>query len=586
MRPSRGEFRRGAAYGVGYLDPRLFWARPTSTYVFCWVLALLGELWAFPAYAEAYRLEPGDVIGIIVQGEPALSSSPEGLTIGPDGCFSFPYAGIVEAAGKTCSEVADAIRQALIDQKIVIAPHVTVYVVSYRLAVTVLGFVQQPGRIPIYSDQVKLSEALAAAGGVMPDIGDPSRVIVTRADRTTEEVDLQAILRGEVPEPLLHDGDTVSVPRTQWQVTVAGFVRNPGVYPLQQGDRVSTAIARAGGGTFDPSTGTPLSDETMITLIRADGTTLTVNAAQDDPEAQDPLLKPGDAIYLPESRQFYSVLGLVANPGCSRLRPGDKVSDALARCGGPLFPLSATDRQPLPDLQHALLYRADGTVMHLDLRPLFERNVPFDDLPLQAGDVLVIPETRNQVLVLGYVKSPGNYEFRPGDTVRTALAMAGDVLTEQGSANHVVIRHADGTKETLDLEGTDPPLQPGDQVNVPFHAERVTVIGRVMNPGMYNWHEGDRVVDMLAQANGQQPGANVGGFRREKGHPYHIIVLRRINGEDQVMHVDLRPFLSFGDWSANPEVQPGDVVFVPPKGSFDLQSVVQSLLLLWRSLSL
>ena len=540
-----------------------------------------------PARAQEYRLSPGDVVGVIVQGEPTLSSAAAGLTIGPDGRFAFPYAGSVLAEGKTCAEVADSIRRALIDQQIVTDPQITVFVVRFVVGAPVLGYVAKPGMVPIQHDRTRVSEVIAAVGGVIPDQGDDTRVTVTRADGTVIEVDLEAVLAGRAPDVMLVDGDTVYVPRTQWEVTVAGYARNPGVYPLHDGDRVSTVLAKAGGIAVGTGAGNPIGDPTNINVIRADGSTATLSleaalsGAGDG--AQDPPVGPGDTVYVSESRQFYSVLGMVARPGQQRLRPGDRLSDALAQVGGPITTSEVSPKTVGADLTNCVLYRAGGDPLQLDLSPLYDPQAAFDDVALKPGDVLVVPEAKNQVVVLGYVDAPGYFGFRPGETAREAIARAGDVIKGEGSLARVELKRADGATSTLDLTRDDVELRAGDQLTVPYVSQRIAVLGRVAQPGVYEWHEGDRLADMLAQASGPDAPRKAGSFRTEAGHPYRALLLRVVDGQEKTIPVDLRPFLRKGDRDANPEVFPGDVIYVPVKGSFDIEGVVQSLLLIPRS---
>jgi protein involved in polysaccharide export with SLBB domain len=226
------------------------------------------------------------------------------------------------------------------------------------------------------------------------------------------------------------------------------------------------------------------------------------------------------------------------------------------------------------------LYRAGGEVVALHLDRLYSDPQRFDDLPLAPGDVILVPEGRNLVRVVGYVAKPGEYPFRPGTTVGGAVALAGGPLANIGSPSRVRVRHVEGTEESVDLERDDPPVQPGDVLDVPYMQERVVVAGAVTRPGVLDWHAGDTVVSVLARAEGPAVLRESGAFRTEKGAVSRVAIVRPSGDRYRVIQVDLRRFYRAGDPAGNPAVEAGDVVFVPAKGAFNFETLTRDLLLL------
>lgn len=105
-----------------------------------------------------------------------FSSTP--YTVSGDGQVNIPYAGALQAAGKTPSELERTIERSLIDKKIFRWPTATVNintVVSARF-VTVGGNVRQPGRIQ-WSADLSLMSAIAAQGGKGDFAGDKIHLI-------------------------------------------------------------------------------------------------------------------------------------------------------------------------------------------------------------------------------------------------------------------------------------------------------------------------------------------------------------------------------------------------------------------------
>ncbi len=148
-------------------------------------------------------------------------------------------------------------------------------------------------------------------------------------------------------------------------VVLLGSVAQPGLQPVDREYRLSEIIARAGGLR---DTGAD-----FITLTRADGEQQNYpfdKLASGGPE-DDPMVRPGDKIFVPEADLFY-IYGQVNAPGVYPLKGGPMtVRKAVARGGG---------------------FNANGSSSRIKLfRNGVETKVKLD-APLQAGDVLVVGE--------------------------------------------------------------------------------------------------------------------------------------------------------------------------------------------------
>lgn len=148
-------------------------------------------------------------------------------------------------------------------------------------------------------------------------------------------------------------------------VTVLGAVGTPGLLPIDRAYRLSEIMARVGGlraGGADYVVVRP----TIGQEQRYSYETL----ATGDPN-QDPLVSPGDKIYVPDAQLFY-IYGEVNSPGAYPIMPEPTLRKALARGGG-IRPTGTTRRLKI--------YRQGQTVKATDLTA-----------PLQPGDVIVIGE--------------------------------------------------------------------------------------------------------------------------------------------------------------------------------------------------
>lgn len=98
-------------------------------------------------------------------------------TVDEQGDINFPVLGKVAVAGKTRQEVADHLRNRLIERDLVRDPIVTVEYVN--LSIIVLGEVNHPGRLNIQKDYYTILDALADAGDLTIN-GQRENVMVMR----------------------------------------------------------------------------------------------------------------------------------------------------------------------------------------------------------------------------------------------------------------------------------------------------------------------------------------------------------------------------------------------------------------------
>ncbi|MCF8109941.1 MAG: polysaccharide export protein [Desulfobacteraceae bacterium] len=115
-----------------------------------------------PAASEQYILGAGDVVDIMVYGEPEISHT---VFIRIDGKISLPLAGEVSAAGITPAMLAEKVTGKL--ERFLEDPNVTVILAESRSKVYyILGQVESPGEYPI-TRPVTVLQAIAQAGGFL-----------------------------------------------------------------------------------------------------------------------------------------------------------------------------------------------------------------------------------------------------------------------------------------------------------------------------------------------------------------------------------------------------------------------------------
>jgi polysaccharide export outer membrane protein len=163
------------------------------------------------AVNDDYRLHPGDSITVSVWKELELQRK---VIIRPDGRFSFPLAGEVQAAGRS----ADQVRQDIENQLKKYIPEAVVAVMVEDVSgnrVYVIGQVNKPGMY-VMNPQLTVIQALSLAGGGTPfakldnimvirGTGTAQKTMPLRYDQVVEGKSLQQNIS-------LESGDVVLVP--------------------------------------------------------------------------------------------------------------------------------------------------------------------------------------------------------------------------------------------------------------------------------------------------------------------------------------------------------------------------------------
>jgi polysaccharide export outer membrane protein len=167
--------------------------------------------------ARAYRINPGDTLEIYVWGEERLQRTVKVL---PDGTFSFPLVGQVDALNKLPRDIEGAVSAGLKSQYRDNVPQVTVSVKEASgLQFSVAGKVKTPGAFTP-GRYVNVLEAITMAGGPA-DFANVSGVTILRKSGghlSAIKVRLSDVMKGDPSErdlaglPVLESGDTVIVP--------------------------------------------------------------------------------------------------------------------------------------------------------------------------------------------------------------------------------------------------------------------------------------------------------------------------------------------------------------------------------------
>jgi polysaccharide export outer membrane protein len=245
---------------------------------------------ASPAAVNEYRLGAGDVIRISVYQSPDLQLE---ARLSEAGVISFPLLGSVQLGGLSVAAAERRVADGLRTGGFVKQPQVSILVMQVRgHQASVLGQVNRPGRFPIESAEMRLTDLLASAGGVATNGADHVTVVGERNGQPYRlEVDLPALFRAgaKTEDPLILNGDTVYVSRAPI-VYIYGEVQRPGALRLERGMTLLQALA-TGGGLTQRGTDKGI----RVHRTGADGKVQVLQPDMDDS------VQEGDVVYVRES---------------------------------------------------------------------------------------------------------------------------------------------------------------------------------------------------------------------------------------------------------------------------------------------
>ncbi len=288
------------------------------------------------------------------------------------------------------------------------------------------------------------------------------------------------------------------------------------------------------------------------------------------------------------SIQIY-VVGQALQPGTYTVSSLSTLINALFEVGGP---------SSAGSMRNIELKRDGRIVGKLDLYDFIARGDRGGDLPLQPGDVIVIPPVGPRVAVLGALEQPAIYELKDTENVGDVLALGGglSVLARSGKALLERIDPVAGAARhiedfVLDKAGLQRSLRDGDILTLfeisPQFANAVTLRGNVAEPLRYPYTEGMRIRDLIPDRealitpdyyrrknllvlSNKTDAADVEfGVRKlldEVNWEYAVIErLDRVTLTTQLIPFNLGRAVNEGNAQDNLALQPGDIVTILSK---------------------
>ena len=201
------------------------------------------------------------------------------------------------------------------------------------------------------------------------------------------------------------------------QVFVVGEARRPGSYTVSSLSTLINAIFESGGPSSRGSMrrielkrgNTTYNFDLYDLLVRGD-------------KSKDAGLDTGDVILIPPAGPRVAIAGSVERPGIYELKPGSTVGEVLQLAGG-LSPMAA--------VHDAVLERvSDGVALGVKRIELNSQGLSTE---LRNGDIVrlipVVPRFENAVTLRGNVANPGRFPWHPGMRVSDLIPSKETLLT-------------------------------------------------------------------------------------------------------------------------------------------------------------
>ncbi|MFB3815001.1 MAG: SLBB domain-containing protein [Terriglobales bacterium] len=312
--------------------------------------------------------------------------------------------------------------------------------------VAIYGEVLRPGQYPL-AQGTTVTGLLRMAGGfkrsAMRHSADVASYVVQNGERVLTKhtkVDLAKALEGDAGADLrLKPGDTVTIHRLAgWHdigsaVTLKGEVTYPGTYGIEEGERLSSVLRRAGGFRASAYPAGAVLKRVQVREIEEANRQQLITRI----ESTAASFKPGSA-----SGQ-------------------EQVAMLQAMQQQQQQVLTVLRNQPA----------AGRLVINITANISKWENTPAD-IELREGDVLIIPKRPNFVVVSGQVYNASAITFAPGKTAEWYLKQAGgatELANKKGTfivrANGSVIGNSSGGWFSGNALSTR--MQPGDSIVVP-----------------------------------------------------------------------------------------------------------------------
>lgn len=440
-------------------------------------------------FNNSYVINAGDNVQVRMWGAYQFAAT---MTVDPQGNIFLPNVGPVRVAGVQNGNLQNVVKAAV---SRIYRANVGVYASleqAQPVKVFVTGFVNQPGYYGGLAADSVLSY-LDRAGGVDPKRGSYIDIQIRRNGQLLQQVNLyEFLLEGNLQPFSFQDGDVITVAAQNKTFTVSGEVQNAHTFEFDL-DRLTI------GNVLNVAKPKPTATNVAITRSAGRAQTSEYYGLN---EAKNVPVYDGDKLIVTSDRYAGSiavqVVGAHMGNGAMILPYGARLQEVVPQ----LKPNS------LANLSHLTIYREsvkkeqkrllnesldrleqmtlatqsttkEEAALRQDDANLIQQFIAkartiepdgrivvvansWQDIILQQGDVIEIPEQTSVITVNGQVRSQGALSFNPDLTVGDYIAKSGG-FDDNANTKEILIIHQNGENQVV---STAYRIQQGDQIMV------------------------------------------------------------------------------------------------------------------------
>ena len=425
------------------------------------------------------------------------------------------------------------------------------------ISVSIAGHVKNPGIYPL-RENMNLYDLIFESSSGFLDLDFKRETYLKRAEliRFSEKQDrkkiipfnLGLVLEGKgFAETLLEDSDEVriyslsEIKGTGNTVFLSGHVKIPGEYELYSQNMTIYDLIFKGAGLEDESF------KKLTFLERADLHRYTENGINkiiipfdlgsvlsDKESVHNLKLLPGDEIKLYSKRIFNEIApvfiqGFVANPGEYEIKNNMELKDLVLEAGGLLRNIFNYKVEVARIQLEPFSNETYSTIINLEMNndyTIHKKNTltgefnkdrfllkPYDRVSIRANPNYLSQQT---VYIGGAVNFPGQYSLLSAEETITEIVQRASGLAKSAHLSKAIFKRR-GKEVMIDIGAIikrkkshlNIKLQNQDSIFVHQKENLIQVTGEVNSPGYYSYNPKSRISDVIKEAGGFTPDAEV-----------------------------------------------------------------------------
>lgn len=416
------------------------------------------------------------------------------VTVDADGSITVPQVGTFSVVGLSADKVTEALRSKLAASS-ASAEAVQVYVApldARPVTVFVTGGVLKPGSYTGTPTDSVLS-FLDKAGGIHPQRGSYRHIRLMRGGQEVGSYDLYPFLRkGTLPATRMQEGDTLVVGEKGPSVQATGAVRNPALFEFRKQEATGTALleladpeSRASHVTIKGTrqnapytTYIPLKDFRSLKLVDGDSVQFMADASGNTMmiEVQG-AVRGASRFPVRRGAKLSDVQNYIAvEPGRAQIdaiyikrksvaaRQKKALADSLRRLEEASFTATSgsTEEAQIRSKEAEMLAKFVERAKSVEPEGVvvLDKGGSSSDLALEDGDIIVIPEKSDVVVVSGEVMVPQATVWNKDKDISDYVKSAGGYSTRADKNSALIMRQNGSVARNTD------DIYPGDQILV------------------------------------------------------------------------------------------------------------------------